>query len=302
MPLPSPIQPSEILRYTTINIDSTTPRFQFTRHLLFPFVVASLCLGAAYLAFGITVVEKSLSELAMPVGFVWLALIMWVYISLSLKQRITSVIAAACLAIIWCFGNFYVANELSKSLEQPYLGFDLQTIEKLDTVFVLGGGTTTNLNAHPQLDGSGDRIAMAAQVFSAGKTDQLICTGSQTYRSSPDDLDTNAEAKQLLTAFGIPNDAIDTVPGINTFREMQNIKEWLTNHPEVKRIGILTSAWHLQRAMRLAKQAGIDATPIPSDFHSRHPVVAPDWIIPTSNNLNFSSAALKEYLAALVGR
>jgi len=106
----------------------------------------------------------------------------------------------------------------------------------------------------------------------------------------------------ILNDFGIPSDSIETIAGANTSQEMQEIKKWMAANPEATRIGILTSAWHLNRAMRLANAAGIEATPIPADFMSTYAPVSADWVIPTSENLFRSSRALREYLAALVRR
>ena len=282
--------------------DSLRPRFRFLGHLVLPGAILIAALTGCYLTLGITIVEKSLSAIALPVGLIWLALLMSVYVSIILKQRGVAIVAGMSLCLLWTFGNFFVANGLSKSLEYPYLGFDLDHLKKQDVIVVLGGGTSTNLNLQPQLTAAGDRVALAAAAFHDGKTDQIICTGSQTYRASPDDLQQGEEAMALLTTMGVPRSAIETIRGDNTFQEMQNLKAWRSQHPKVKRIGILTSAWHLKRAMRLASNAGIEATPIPADFHSRFSDVAADWVIPSADNLNRSSLAIKEYLARLVGR
>ena len=227
---------------------------------------------------------------------------MWVYIFVSLKQRTAATIAGLCLVILWGFGNFYMANQLAKGLEHPYFGFQLNDLEKLDAIFVLGGGTTTNLNGEPQLVESGDRVAMAAKVFRAGKTERVICTGMRTYRLSVETLEVSEEAEAILIGLGVPSDSIETLAGQNTSQEMQAIKRWMAENPTVTRIGILTSAWHLKRAMRLAGAAGIKATPVPADFISRNSAVSADWIIPSAENHYRSSRAVREYLAALVNR
>lgn len=293
LPEPPKLQEQSGLRY---------PRLSIAGHLFVFATLSAICLGVVYLAFGITIVEKALSALALPVGLIWLALLIWVYISISLRQRSAVVIAGFCLAAIWGFGNSFVANQLAKSLEHPYFGFELAAIGKLDAVIVLGGGTTTNLNGQAQLSSYGDRVAMAAKVFFAGKTDRLICSGMQTYRSSPEDLHVGEETRAVLLSWGIPEQSLETIGGANTSQEMQALKTWMADHPERKRIGILTSAWHLHRAMRLANNAGIEATPIPANFISSFSNVSPDWVIPSSENLNRSTLILHEYLARLVNR
>ncbi len=288
---------------TTPELPTHTPdQRSFVGLWLPPAAVATIGLGSAYVVYGITIVEKSLSALVLPVGLMWLALLLWFYLSIRLKQRSAAILSALCLVLISGFGNCLVANQLAKSLEYPYFGFEIDALEKLDAVVVLGGGTTTNLNGQPQLANSGDRIAMAAKVIFAGKTDRLVCTGLQTYRSTPEDLQGGEEAQAILRSFGIAEQSIETIGGENTAQEMQALKKWMANHPDLKRIGILTSAWHLSRAMRLANNAGIQATPIPADFLSRFPSASADWVIPSSENLQGSSLVLREYCARVVGR
>jgi len=78
---------------------------------------------------------------------------------------------------------------------------------------------------------------------------------------------------------------------------MQHLREWLGEQPEGHRVGILTSAWHLPRAMRLAEARGIEATAIPSDFRSAFIVPSVNMLVPTANGLEISTIAVKEYLA-----
>ncbi len=47
-------------------------------------------------------------------------------------------------------------------------------------------------------------------------------------------------------------------------------------------VGILTSAWHLPRAMKLAKKYGIEATPIPSNFLTEPTHRDPNLLIPST--------------------
>ena len=295
---------SEVAKPRNIAINQSPPTLPPTpiKMLLPPITVGAIALSGSYAVYGITIVEKSLTALAMPTGLLWLMLLAWVYVSICRRQRSTAIVAGLCLALVWGFGNFMVANTLMKGLERPFLGFDPATLEPLDAIVVLGGGTTTNPNAQAQLARSGERVGMAAKLFLAGKSDRIICTGTQTYISSKDDLDISDESKAILIGLAIPPDAIDTIPGDNTYQEMQSLKQWLAEHPDAQRIGIITSAWHLGRAMRLAKSTGIQATPIPADFLTGFLTVAPDWIIPSSANLDHSTLAIKEYLAALVGR
>ena len=256
--------------------------------------------------FGKTMVEKLITDMVMPVGLLWLMLIAVTYAAFVSRQRFMGMLALTSLVLLTTFGNRYVASTLIQSLEQPYI--DQAPIEPrgIDTVVLLGGGTTTNLQKQEQLASNGDRIAVAARLYhkalAAGLTQKIMCTGQQVYRTDEADLDPKDESKNILIALGVSEQHISMLEGINTYDEMQHLKEWLDQQPQGHRVGILTSAWHLPRAMRLAEARGIKATAIPSDFRSGFLVTSVNMVVPTANGLEVSTMAVKEYLAGLVKR
>jgi len=256
--------------------------------------------------FGKTMVEKLLTELVMPSGLVWLMLIAVTYGTLVSRQRFMGTIALICLVAFTTFGNQYVSNTLIQSLEQPYI--DQPPVEPgdVDVVVVLGGGTLTDLRGRAQLGTSGDRVAAAAQLYHASvKRSQalrIICTGEQVYRADPSDLDPREEARNCLVALGVAEEDVSTIGGANTYEEMQHLKEWIDQQPTGTQVGILTSAWHLPRAMRLAEARGIKAKPVPSDFKSYALAPSVGMVVPTSGCLFISTLGIKEYLARLVKR
>ena len=95
--------------------------------------------------------------LASPVGVVWLLLFFASYFCLLYRQVWPAASTIICWLILTVFGNSFVANQLVYQLEQPHLDFSQDNLEKLDVVFLLGGGTSTNLNGKEQVDFSGDR-------------------------------------------------------------------------------------------------------------------------------------------------
>jgi len=109
------------------------------------------------------------------------------------------------------------------------------------------------------------------------------------------------EATLILEELGVEPRAILKLQGINTSEEMQNLKKWSDLNPG-KRIGLLTSAWHLPRAQRLAQAQGIEASPIAAAFFSDPYAPSPGVVVPSEANLTVTAAVMKEYLARLVGR
>jgi len=276
-------------------------RFRYLPHLLLlGFVAAIFCAIVGAVA-GMTMLEKLLTALAMPVGVLWLMLLVTIYFCLINRNAWPAIMCFVCWLLLTVAGNGFFSNWFAGTLEQPYLNQDLDDVEPFDVVVVLGGGTSTRLSGKPQVTESGDRIVQAARVWHAGKAKQLMCTGLQSFRSTDEDLHPYEEATLLLEELGVDPQAILKLNGANTSEEMQNLKKWSDVNPG-KRIALLTSAWHLPRALRLAKSQGIEADPIAANFFSHPYTPSPGIVVPSEYNLIVTAALTKEYLARLVGR
>lgn len=253
---------------------------------------------------GITMLEKTLTSLVMPIGLVWVGLITLTYLLLISRQKILGFFSLGCLLAITLGGNQFASNYLAYSLEAPFSQIDIAQIPTLDAVIVLGGGTSSTYNNRVQLGMAGDRVATAARLYHSGQVKKIICTGSQSFRASPEDLHPREEAKLILTEFGIPASTVILLEGENTSQEMNSLKSWIPEHinsPQ-PRIGLITSAWHLKRALRLAKSQGLEFEPIPSNFISGPVNPSPHRVIPSGDNLATTGRIFKEYLAAIVSR
>lgn len=269
-------------------------------------IVVSSLTGVGLIA-GRTMLEKTLITLATPVGIVWLGLMACFWILLKSHRRVTAMLVGMCWVLLTAGGNMFVSNWLVGQLEQPFRQIDAMEGQRYDIGVVLGGGTVTLSNGNVHLNASGDRVMMAARLYHAGKLKRIVCTGTQTFRSFEADLDPREEAAQLLLDLDVPDEDIIRIEGNNTSEEMQNLRTWLESQsPETTAqpptIGIITSAWHLQRALRLASANGIQADPLPSDFRSGSISPWPTWVIPGAQELASTSMAIKEYVAGLVGR
>lgn len=62
---------------------------------------------------------------------------------------------------------------------------------------------------------------------------------------------------------------------------------------------LVTSAYHMRRAMWLFGQQGMQPIPAPVDFHSLGPMLSYQWFLPSSNGLGMVDLALREYLGQL---
>jgi uncharacterized SAM-binding protein YcdF (DUF218 family) len=280
----------------------TAARSRIAVHAICLMGAGMLATAAAGVVNGRTMVEKILTELVCPLGLVWLFLFAIVYFSLLMRLTWPAISTGLCWLLLTVAGNSLVANWLIRNLEAPYVGCNPFELEKLDTIVVLGGGTSYR-DGRSQFGEGGDRVGLAARLYHAGQTNQVICTGSLTFQGSESELQVREQAAELLRSLLVPSEKIVLVEGVNTSQEMVNLKRYLDSvQPKPARIGLITSGYHLSRAMRLAQKNGLALIPIAADLKGDRYRTGMNLIIPSDGGLRATKIAIKEYLAGFVGR
>ena len=277
------------------------PVLRILAHSLTLLLIGGLFTAGVGFVSGITMVEKLLSALANPLGLVWILLLLLAYFSLLFGQRWPALVALIGWLVLTIGGNQFVADGLTRSLEARFFDTDPFTGEPYDLIVVLGGGTTTSMPGRSQTSYSGDRVVLAGRLYHAGMAGRIVCTGSQKYRAE-NDLHPREEATEILRGLDVPDEVLLQMKGNNTSEEMANLKIWLAEQEIQGRIGLLTSAWHLPRALRLARSNGLELEPVPANFLSEPFAPGPDIVVPSAENLMVTGQMCKEYLAGLVGR
>jgi uncharacterized SAM-binding protein YcdF (DUF218 family) len=260
--------------------------------------VAAAALLASLLTCGSSyVLQKWLGRLAMPPGLLWLGLLgssVWLW---RLGQRAPGWASFALFVLCWLSGNGWVGASLIASLERDYAHAPDPPSEPYDAVVVLGGASNRRPWQEPQLAPGGDRLATAARLYRRGWMQRVVCFGAVV-----DGVDLSEDAATLVEQLGVPSDAIVTVPGaLNTSQEIAAL-ESLVHERGWKRVGLITSAMHLRRAMKLAQRRGLAVHPIASDFRGGMPRTSLENLPPTAPESTRVSYALWELLGAAVGR
>ena len=301
-------------------------------------------LAAVHYFAGPRMFEKVAQELASPVGLVWLLLFVSWYWALLWRIKLLSFCSGLAWLLLTAFGNAFVANELVRFVERPYLAIEPLAQDKLACILVLGGGSDSTPAGVPQLSSRGDRLALAARLFHAGKVEQIALSGMR-WNKAAGDTELYEESATILKQLGVPDaNIVQLKVGVDTSEEIQGLKRWLaevsrppaaeTTAPQTAQppdpeqttgtqdtanpndaeiaptaetnfpggVGLLTSAWHLRRAMMLAERYGVAVQPIPADFLSGPVPRDPSRMIPTADNLVVSQLALREILAYWLDR
>jgi uncharacterized SAM-binding protein YcdF (DUF218 family) len=271
-------------------------------------VVAIVC--GTYALEGRTTATRTLTAICMPLGILWLVLL-GSAITFSHRKRKSVFYAFLASFLLLSVGSNPVASSLFLGqVEWPETEPSATTADPFRCVIVLGGGISVTSNGTPEANREGERIISAAQLWHQGLTQSILCTGA-TPSGTHDPSDVG---KELLISLGVPAEVIFKIGGENTSQEMKKLDLFFRQLPAgfpdsngSSKIGLITSAFHLSRAVRLAQAEGVtdqvDLEPIPTAFRqSTLGGISPRLLVPSAESAMGFGLAMKESLAKIVGR
>ena len=253
--------------------------------------------------------SKLLPQLLYPLGLS--LLLQWVAL-LNRRRRWAPAVSAGGLLLLTVPSLPLVSDALLRPLEQEAAALTPTTIPQADAIVVLGGGV---LPAAPtglgiEINDLGDRLICGVRLLRAQTAPWLLTSGGRVSFQQGDD-PPPAEAhlsKDLAVELGVPAQAVMSNPLPRTTAEEANIVEGLVRAHGWKQIVLVTSAFHMRRALaRFQHIQGLNITPVACDFRLREagqPTLKSVLLglIPSAGALNQSTLVLKEHLGLLVYR
>ena len=271
------------------------------------FATVCLPLAATAATSGKSSAEKMLTAMVQPL---FLAIVATFIVGALLTRREEKKLGWLLIVgagILWPLSTQAVVSPVLKAWESSVVSHEPTSSEPLDYLIVLGGGTSVAPDGRAQFNLAGDRAGYAARLFLAGKAKHLITTGDNLTLSGtlsgkflPED-DPSQQTKKIWMELGVPAEAISELSGQNTSSEIASLRA----HPEYwenKRCAILTSAFHLPRAMQLAKQSGVSAELIAADYRSGRGPTTINQFVPESEELAKLHLVIKEWIGMQLGR
>jgi uncharacterized SAM-binding protein YcdF (DUF218 family) len=247
-------------------------------------------------------IDKLLTAFILPLG---ISLILGVAAAALLwagRQRLAGLVLALSLILLWVFSTPLMAQILLASLENRYTTLDKNA--KADVAILLGGmlEEPEKRGGEPGVSGAADRALHAARLYRAGRVRNiLISAGNLQWQQTR-----APEAEQiayLLKEWGVPRDAlIIEDQSRNTVENAARSKPVWDAHGF--RSGLLvTSAFHMPRALAVFRRAGVDVEPSPADFGGR-PLLEGGILsfMPDAAALQTSSLMVREWIGMLVYR
>ncbi len=248
------------------------------------------------------VAQKAFALLVMPAGLAWVLLIAVTVGAWRSATRTLAWLASAALLLYTLAGNSWVGDALISGLERDIPALEIEHLAPFDAVCVLGGGTEFIEGHGPSLASAGDRLAVAARLWHAGKTKLVVVSGS-SIAGMERERDLAEESASLLRGLGVDPRAIVQIPpgAVNTTQEITAYGVLLREQGWT-RVGLVSSAWHLPRALRLCRTAKVDLVPLSADRRGRFRGWSLYWLIPQDHGFDRVQRAGWEYLGMIAGR
>mgnify|MGYP001263960147 CR=1 FL=1 len=245
--------------------------------------------------------SKLLPQLIYPFSLIlWLLVLGFLFLLLR-RGKLAGVCLSLALAILLVCGS-PLSGEFLRRHEQQFLPVAIDQSPGADAIVLLGGDVGLPLKPRIESEIGGNRVVHAYRLYRAGKAELIVISGGNVFPQE------NLQGEAFYTAallqdWGVPQNAILIEDkSRNTYENALNTKN-LLNSRDIDTVLLVTSAFHMSRALATFKTAGLNAIPSPTGYsvvgYSRPKIL--DWI-PSLQNLGRMQAVIREKLGILVYR
>ena len=167
-----------------------------------------------------------------------------------------------------------------------------------DAIVILGGAVNVvdSSKGVMALSNGSNRLFHALKLFKVGKAPLLIASGG----NRPGLISEAQVMARLLSELGVPRDAILVETGSrNTYQNAVNTQAILEAQG-IDRVLLVTSAFHMRRAVAVFRALEIDVLPAPTDYEvvgMEHRIL--NWL-PDAEALFRTTYSVKEYIGLVV--
>ncbi len=206
-------------------------------------------------------------------------------------------ILSACLALAGGVLIAYpVGDYLMYPLEQRFPAPD-SLPEQVDGIIVLGGGIDLKRSvdwSHPETGEGADRYIAAAILAKRYPTVPVLFSGGSGLLRFQTLATEGQYARELLMALGVASSRLlIESKARNTYENMMRLRPLLP--VKEGHYLLITSAFHMPRAVGIARKLGLQVLPYPVDYRSNRPELR-QWDFNFSEHLQVLEPAWREWI------
>ncbi len=243
-----------------------------------------------------------LRTLVFPLGIaLLLALLALVFMRF---RRFARGILALAIILLWAASMPAVAKFAALGWENAWPPVAAAEQPQADAIVVLGGMLAPPLppRVTPDYGDPVDRVFEAARLYKAGKAPLILVTGGNLpwFPESPPEAELVAS---LLTDLGVPPDTLVLEGASRTTRENALNTKAIFDARGWKTALLVTSGFHMRRAMATFAVVGIEATAATADADGTWPVYSTVLdVLPSADALSTTTRIVKEAIGLIYYR
>ncbi len=206
------------------------------------------------------------------------------------KRPRSALYAAAGVVLLWASSVAPVAGRLQRTVEAGWK--PVSPSEHFDAIVLLGGVlSTVSDEGTPGFNDNVERLHQSYEMLHSGAADSVVITGD--FAGTP--LSEAEILRDKLVLWGIAPARVVLEPKAKNTRENAVYTAPILREHGYAHVGLVTSRYHMRRAMGCFRAVGFELTPISVD--TRYAGQGSDWsswLSPRTHYLEMTTAALRE--------
>lgn len=243
------------------------------------------------------ILSKLLAFLLRPINWIFFLLIGSLFFGKKRKKLLW-----INLVVFFIFSNAFLFNLAVRwwEMDTPAI---LENPDTYDVAILLGGYSDLNLTSAREmhhLSGSGNRFHLAMQLYKSGKFKKWLLSGGSG-RLWDSEKQEAVMVQDLLIRLGVDKQDIIIEPlSRNTYENAVFSRQKLEEHHPNGRYLLVTSAWHMPRALACFKAQDIQVTPFCTDYKGKKVEFRPEpLLLPDAGTLHDWDFLIKEWVGYL---
>lgn len=166
--------------------------------------------------------------------------------------------------LFWILGNSFLQNEIELAYQVNESG--MEPGKRYDACILLGGMAGYDKNLTPHFSGACDRFIQANKLYHEGKVKKILIASGCANLVDKQPGEAVFLAEEFKKSGVPPADIIVESNSRNTYENAINSKRQLDSLGLKGPFVLVSSAWHLPRALLVFKKAGVKVVPHPASF------------------------------------
>jgi|YelNatPaOPRAMG01_1025707.scaffolds.fasta_scaffold88954_1 uncharacterized SAM-binding protein YcdF (DUF218 family) len=241
------------------------------------------------------IIVEFFQALILPSVFLFFLFLIGVVLIFLKKKKSSIIILVISLSFYYFFSITPIADFLILPLERKYSYPNQETIERPNFLVVLSGGVKGRNLSLPSVLGDSTlfRLNEALKIYSLRKKKPyIIVSGTSPIQEYSKEALFGAN---FLELYGIPKEKVSfEVFSKDTFEHAIELKKKIGNQEFL----LITSAYHMPRAVYAFRKNGLNFIPVPTDYQAEKNYTLLDFL-PQPKNLRKSNLAFHEYFGII---